>query len=74
MWINTGDQVKKNDQILTVTEISGLYSVASNVTIHLKNEETGKQFSMPYLAEFYPQFQDGEIEPVKIKEKNQRGY
>jgi len=74
MWIQSGDQVKKNEQVLTITDISGLYSVASNVTIHLKNEETGEKISMPYLAEFYPQYQDQKITPVKIAAKNQRGY
>lgn len=74
MWINSGDQVKKNGEILTVTEISGLYSVASNVKICLKNEATGEMVEMPYMSEFYPQFNEGKITAVNISKKNQRGY
>ena len=74
MWINKGDTVKKDGKILEVVSIEGLYSIASNVKITLKDTKTKKETTMPYMSEFYPQVEQGKIEPVSIRNKNNRGY
>lgn len=74
MWINTGDKVKKDGQVLKVLNIEGLYSVASNIKITLENETTKEVITMPFISEFSPQVEKGEIQTILIQKKNSRGY
>lgn len=68
MWINTGDTVETNQEVLEVVKIEGLYSVASNVAIYLKNSK-GEEIKMPYLSEFMRKVDSGEIKALKVKPK-----
>lgn len=73
MWIHKGDTVEQNNKVLTVERIDGLYSVASNITITLKDEENNS-VQMNYMEDFFPKYQSGQIKSVNIKVKQSRGY
>lgn len=73
MWINKDDVVSYKNQNLTVVSVDGLYSVASNILITLK-DQLGQELKMNYINDFYPKYNSGLITSVMVKEKPNRGY